>query len=638
MLRGKFLSLILMVTAFLGVAIWSVWNYDRAFNAVTRYTQLSAWALAQLELEIRGFDEALSLYRTGSTSQKEMNKRFDIAWNRLDVFLHGEEAKPVRTRFGAEQAAGKIMTLFEKYEQAVVSGERDSKELARFAEELARDLAAIRDVMVKNFTGPSAIAQREVLNSSRIQNFFILAFLMLATVVMLLMLFREVRHQHFLAWNDALTRLPNRASLIKHLKQLTGHKGGRSSVTVCLVDLGHFREVNDSLGYEVGDALLTQLAERIRAVSVDGIFAARTGSDEFAIIISGVMPTYLRFPFLEQLRNELAGLALATDPAHRVRVFMGVSQYVRPVHTPEEMLLFADIALDSAKRKRLNRYVVFSSSMYQHYLRNRRLSTELRELIQHHSNLQLSLYYQPIVRGQGRVRLGAEVLIRWNHPEYGFIPPLDIISLAEDNGLGEALGLWIFRRLQHDLATFPSDLIEPLEISVNLSSSMFTMELAAQLDENMREGPLSLQQLIVELTETIALDDIELSKQIIDTLRHIGVRVALDDFGTGWSSFSYLRELYFDKLKIDRSFITAIDNDTRQALFVEAITSLSHQLGVRVVAEGVENNDELKAVLSIGVDEIQGYFYSRPLPLQDFLLFCHRYFINRSIMQEVALG
>ncbi len=114
--------------------------------------------------------------------------------------------------------------------------------------------------------------------------------------------------------------------------------------------------------------------------------------------------------------------------------------------------------------------------------------------------------------------------------------------------------------------------------------------------------------------------------------------MALDDFGTGWSSFSYLRELYFDKLKIDRSFITAIDNDTRQALFVEAITSLSHQLGVRVVAEGVENNDELKAVLSIRVDEIQGYFYSRPLPLQDFLLFCHRYFINRSIMQEVALG
>ncbi|WP_421341515.1 EAL domain-containing protein [Aeromonas veronii] len=135
--------------------------------------------------------------------------------------------------------------------------------------------------------------------------------------------------------------------------------------------------------------------------------------------------------------------------------------------------------------------------------------------------------------------------------------------------------------MQHDLATFPSDLIEPLEISVNLSSSMFTMGLAAQLDENMREGPLSLQQLIVELTETIALDDIELSKQIIDTLR---------------------------------------------------------QIGVRVVAEGVENNDELKAVLSIGVDEIQGYFYSRPLPLQDFLLFCHRYFINRSIMQEVALG
>jgi len=217
MLRGKFLSLILMVTTFLGVAIWSVWNYDRAFNAVTRYTQLSAWALAQLELEIHAFDEALLLYRAGAVSQEEMNKRFDIAWNRLDVFLHGEEARSVRERFGAGKAAGKIMALFEQYEQDVISGGHDSSPLAHFSDELNRDLVAIRDVMVKNFTGPSAIAQRELLNDSRTQNFVILAFLMLATMVMLLVLFREVRHQHFLAWNDTMTGLPNRAALIKQM-------------------------------------------------------------------------------------------------------------------------------------------------------------------------------------------------------------------------------------------------------------------------------------------------------------------------------------------------------------------------------------------------------------------------------------
>lgn len=638
MLRGKFFSLLLMVTTFLGVAIWSVWNYDRAFNAVTRYTQLSAWALAQLELEIHGFDEALLLYRAGAVSQQEMNKRFDIAWNRLDVFLHGEEARSVRERFGADEAVGKILSLFESYEQEVVNASPDSPRLREFTAALREGMLAVRDVMVKNFTGPSAIAQRELLNESRTQNFFILAFLMLATMVMLQVLFREVRHQHFLAWNDVLTRLPNRAALIKHLKQRTEQKGRRSSITVCLIDLGHFREVNDSLGYEVGDTLLKQLAEQIRAVSASGVFVSRTGSDEFTIIISGAMPTYLRFPFLEQLRCKLAELVFATDPAHRVRVFMGISQYVRPTHTPEEMLLFADIALDSAKRKRLNHYVVFSSSMYQHYQRKRRLSTELRRLILSPESPQLALYYQPIVRGQSTVRLGAEALIRWHHPEYGFIPPLDIISLAEENGLGTALGGWIIRRLQHDLATFQGELIEMLEVSINLSSSMFHVGLAADLEEQMGEGPLGLHQLIVELTETIALDDIALSKQIIDSLRQIGVRVALDDFGTGWSSFSYLRELYFDKLKIDRSFITAIDSDTRQALFVEAITTLSHQLGVRVVAEGVESNDELKAVLSIGVDEIQGYVYSRPLPLQDFLLFCHRYFAHGAILQEVALG
>ncbi|WP_429141254.1 EAL domain-containing protein, partial [Aeromonas veronii] len=552
MLRGKFLSLILMVTTFLGGAIWSVWNYDRAFNAVTRYTQLSAWALAQLELEIHRFEKALALYRVGSVSHAELNKRFDIAWNRLDVFLQGDEAKSVRTRFGAEQAASNLKFLLEKYEKDVASGDRSSGNLANFQNDLDKYLVAIRDVMVKNFTGTSAISQRELLNSSRTQNFFILGFLMLATLVMLLMLFSEVRHQNFLAWNDALTCLPNRASLIKHLKHLTGHKGRHSSITVCLVDLGHFREVNDSLGYEFGDALLIKLGERIRAVSADGISTARTGSDEFAIIISGAMPTYLRFPFLEELRYELSDLAITADPAHRVRVYMGISQYVRPTHTPEEMLLFADIALDTAKRQKLNRYVVFSSSMHQHYLRNRRLSAELRELSKHIESPYLSLYYQPIIHAQGNVHLGAEALIRWNHPEYGFIPPLDIISLAEDNGLGEDLGLWVMRRLKYDLASFPGDLIESLEISINLSSAMFTMGLAAHLEDNLRDGQLTLQQLIVELTETIALGDLDMSKQIINSLRQVGVRVALDDFGTGWSSFSYLRELHFDKLKIDR--------------------------------------------------------------------------------------
>jgi len=602
MLRGKFLTLLLMVTSFLGVAIWSVWNYDRAFNAVARYTQLSAWSLAQLELEVHAFDEALKLYRARAVSREEMNKRFDIAWNRLDVFLHGEEAKSVRARFDADKAVGGILVLFESYEQEVVSGEPDSPGLKALTAALDEDMQAVRDVMVKNFTGPSAIAQQELINESRAQNFFILGFLMLATMVMLLLLFREMRHQHFLAWNDPLTRLPNRAALIKHLQERTRHRRSRSTITVCLIDLGHFREVNDSLGYEVGDCLLRGLAARIRSASGPGIFVARTGSDEFALIISGAMPAFLRFPFLEQLRSDLAELVFAADP------------------------------------KRLHRNVVFSSSMFRLHQRKRQLSAELRDLIQSPDCPQLRLDYQPIVRSQSVVRLGAEALIRWQHPEYGAIPPLDIVALAEENGLGEALGEWIIRRLQQDLAGFPAALLEPLEISINLSGSMFNMGLATALAAQMEESPLGLDQLIVELTETIALDDIALSKQIIHALRQTGVRVALDDFGTGWSSFSYLRELSFDKLKIDRSFITAIDKDPRQALFVETITTLSHQLGVQVVAEGVETWEELRAVLEIGVDEIQGYFYSKPLPLPEFLLFCRRYVAQHAVVQAVALG
>lgn len=507
-----------------------------------------------------------------------------------------------------------------------------------FTAALDDEMRGVRDVMVKNFTGPSAIAQRELLNESRTQNFFILGFLMLATMVMLMVLFREVRRQHFLAWNDPLTRLPNRAALIKHLQQWTSHPGRRSSITVCLMDLGHFREVNDSLGYEVGDALLKRLAARIRAASGQGIFAARTGSDEFTLIITGTMPTYLRFPFLEQLRSELADLVFAADPAHRVRVFMG--------HQPvRETGSFT--GRDAAVCR------------YRPRQRQAQAAESQCALLQQHVSA-LSAQTPAVDRAAGAYPLpampatGPLLSAHRARPECGeaagrgadplassgiwLYCPLDIISLAEENGLGEALGGWIIRRMQLDLSGFPEEVLAPLEISINLSNSMFNMGLAREIEEKMEDGPLGLHQLIVELTETIALDDIALSKQIIHSLRQIGVRVALDDFGTGWSSFSYLRELYFDKLKIDRSFITAIDSDTRQALFVETITTLSHQLGVRVVAEGVENSDELKAVLTIGVDEIQGYFYSRPLPLPEFMQFCHRYFAHSAAIQEVALG
>ncbi|MGY3926311.1 putative bifunctional diguanylate cyclase/phosphodiesterase [Aeromonas simiae] len=634
--RSKFFGLLLMVAAFLGVTLWSAWNYERAFNAVTRYTQRSAWSLAQMELELRAFQGELALYRLGGSSPQALQRRFDIAWNRLDVFLHAkgvgqnEELLPIR------KAVSDLLALLRRHEADVVAATPADPGLARLSQELDLRLDAVRKVTIQNFTGPSVVTPRVTLERVREQNFVVLGVLLLVTMAMLLTLFLEVRRQHFLAWNDSLTRLPNRVALMHFLRRHVA-RGGRR-MTVCLFDLGHFREVNDSLGYEVGDALLCALAAKLHALRGPALFVARTGSDEFAIVMIGSMPTYLRFPFLETLHAELTQLAYEADPAHRVHVFMGVSQYAPSLNSPEETLLFADIALESAKRQDATRYVMFSSSMYRHYRRNRQLSVELRELLDGEDEQQLALHYQPIVCEHEATRLGAEALLRWHHPEYGFIAPPDIVELAEENGLGQRLGAWIFRRLQRDLAAFPSALVARLELSVNLSGSMFHHRLPQQVEAALAGGPLQRQQLVLELTESIAIDDLPRSQHILRGLHHIGVRVALDDFGTGWASLSYLRALSFDKLKIDRSFITAIDSDERQALFVGMITDLSHQLGVQVVAEGVERYEEWRAVLRLGVDEVQGYFYARPLPAAAFHAFCDDYFGPGLMLTEVACG
>ena len=259
--------------------------------------------------------------------------------------------------------------------------------------------------------------------------------------------------------------------------------------------------------------------------------------------------------------------------------------------------------------------------MFEHYSRNRKLAAELREHLNIISNSTLYLHYQPVIKPGNAYNMGAEVLIRWHHPEYGFINPLDIIAMAEENGLGELLGKWIFSRVNHDMSQLPASFVDKLELAINLSNSMFTPALFHQVNEMLQQSPLRAEQLILELTETIALDDLPLSQRIFKELKHIHVRIALDDFGTGWSSFSYLMSLSFDKLKIDKSFVSNIETDPRQFMFVESITKLSHQLGLVVVAEGVESLHELQQLAHIGVDEIQGYYYSKPLSPAEFFIY-----------------
>ncbi len=586
------------------------------------YTNTNYMLLAQLELELHGFDEQLSLYRSGQTDAGQLNKAYDIAWNRLDIFLTGQETALIRSRYQASERVGAFFEVLKEYEQDVVNPTPDSARLAEMETRLSKLLPSIRDLMVMNFTGPSAIKQRQELQQSKEGHVLVLVALLAIGLLILFVVSREMKLQYFLAWNDPLTLLPNRAAFMTRLERLAkGKQPDDCTLTICLVELNNFKEVNDSLGYAAGDELLTMVANQIREYAHDQAFIARMGGDEFALFIYGAMPIEHRTPYLVRLLDELKPTVFQADPAHRVRVSMGISQHPITAHKIEELILFADIALANAKKLKENHLQVFNHRMFEHYSRNRKLAAELREHLNIISNSTLYLHYQPVIKPGNAYNMGAEVLIRWHHPEYGFINPLDIIAMAEENGLGELLGKWIFSRVNHDMSQLPASFVDKLELAINLSNSMFTPALFHQVNEMLQQSPLRAEQLILELTETIALDDLPLSQRIFKELKHIHVRIALDDFGTGWSSFSYLMSLSFDKLKIDKSFVSNIETDPRQFMFVESITKLSHQLGLVVVAEGVESLHELQQLAHIGVDEIQGYYYSKPLSPAEFFIY-----------------
>lgn len=512
--------------------------------------------------------------------------------------------------------------MLKEYEQDVVNPAPDAPRLAEMEARLNKLLPAIRDLMVMNFTGPSAIKQRQELQQSKEGHVLVLFALLAIGLLVLFVVSREMKLQYFLAWNDPLTLLPNRSAFINRLERLSKvMQPSDNTLTICLIELNNFKEVNDSLGYAAGDELLTMVANQISAYVDDKAFIARMGGDEFALFIYGDMPIETRVPYLVRLLDELKPTVFHADPAHRVRVSMGISQHPITAHKIEELILFADIALANAKKLKENHLQMFNHRMFEHYSRNRKLAAELREELDVIANSTLYLHYQPVIKPGNAYNMGAEVLIRWHHCEYGFINPLDIIAMAEENGLGELLGKWIFNRVNHDMSQLPASFVDKLELAINLSNSMFTPDLFHQVSDMLQQGPLKAEQLILELTETIALDDLPLSQRIFKELKHIHVRIALDDFGTGWSSFSYLMALNFDKLKIDKSFVSNIQKDPRQFMFVESITNLSHRLGLVVVAEGVENHHELQQLSAIGVDEIQGYYYSKPLPPAEFFIY-----------------
>lgn len=414
---------------------------------------------------------------------------------------------------------------------------------------------------------------------------------------------------------DLLTGLPNRRMLNKRLEdELEKARRTGSKLAVIFLDLDEFKEVNDTLGHDQGDALLKEAANRIKNCVYSRDVVSRFGGDEFAILITDLDESKLAY--LDNVAKKvLATLANPFDLANE-RVFVsasiGVAIYPDDAKTIAELLKSVDQAMYASKNRGANCFTYFTASMQEQAVNRLRLSSDLREAIRRN---ELYIEYQPIVELTKGHICKAEALLRWQHPERGFISPAEFIPIAESTRLINEIGTWVLKESMKQCAAWRQEINSEFQISVNKSPVQFAdnePENAACL-QAISDDPKLKSAIVIEITEGLILDDTGQVKAKLKAYQDNGVQIALDDFGTGYSSLSYLRKFDIDYLKIDRSFVANIETVAEDRVLCRTIIAMAHNFGIRVIAEGVETAEQRDILLDAGCDYGQGYYFSKSL-------------------------
>lgn len=413
---------------------------------------------------------------------------------------------------------------------------------------------------------------------------------------------------------DLLTGLPNRRMFLNKLEEeIKKAKRAKAPLTLMFIDLDRFKEVNDTLGHDMGDLLLKEAGHRIRASVRETDTVARLGGDEFTVVLSGQSEQNNIARVYNNILHKLAQPFFLKNEAAYVSASIGITIFPADADTIEQLLKNADQAMYAAKNQGRNRYCYFTPAMQEAAQSRMRLANDLRTAL---AEKQFFLVYQPIVElATGSIHK-AEALVRWKHPEQGLVNPAEFIPVAEDTGLIVELGDWVFKEAAIQLKRFRTHLDPDFEVSVNMSAVQchahgnIHLNWAAYLQEMKLPG----HSVTVEITESILLDS---QLDVIDRLnglRTAGMQISLDDFGTGYSSLSYLKKFDIDYLKIDRSFINNLKKGSDDHALCEAIIVMAHRLGMKVVAEGVETVDQCDLLAEAGCDFAQGYLFSKPVP------------------------
>jgi diguanylate cyclase (GGDEF)-like protein/PAS domain S-box-containing protein len=416
------------------------------------------------------------------------------------------------------------------------------------------------------------------------------------------------------AFHDCLTGLPNRALFLDHLKlaieRAKRHPARRFAVL--FLDLDRFKIVNDGLGHTVGDRLLVETARRLEACLRPGDTVARLGGDEFTILLEDLKDQHEAMCVAERVQRELAAPFNLNGQEVFTSASVGIAYSSLEYEEPEEILRDADTAMYRAKAAGHDRYQVFNQEMHSEARGRLRMETDLRRALERQ---EFALVYQPIVAlGDGRLT-GFEALIRWQHPELGFVSPVKFIPVAEETGLIVEIGQWVLeeacRRMREWVGEWPSD--EPLQMSVNLSSRQFARpDFIGQVRNALAAAKLDARYLKLEITESVVMENIETATSLFREIRALGIDLSIDDFGTGYSSLSYLHRFPINTMKVDRSFVMQM-HQRENAEIVRTIVMLADTLRMDVVAEGVETCEQLRQLKALGCAYGQGYYFSKPV-------------------------
>lgn len=424
----------------------------------------------------------------------------------------------------------------------------------------------------------------------------------------------QLRH---LAFHDPLTGLLNRNAFLERLDHaIHFSKHMQKMLGVLFIDLDYFKKINDSLGHPLGDKVLDKVADRLRNSILECDTVARLGGDEFIILIENVSETYVLEKVAHNVQKAISEPIAIQGMELHVTPSIGISVYPKDGETGTELIKNADAAMYQAKSGGRNEYHFFSEDLAEVAMYRLALEYEMRQAVERQ---EFELYYQPQIDCQTGAMVGAEALIRWNHPKRGMVSPLDFIPLAEETRLIIPIGQWVIHEACRQFTQWQKQGVILERIGINVAGPQMTHDdIAPVIDRALAQYSLDIQHLDLEITETFIMENSEQVLPLLQNMRSLGANLSIDDFGTGYSSLSQLKQLPIHKLKIDRAFVKDLPGSSDDVAITKAIISMAKSMNLKVIAEGVETQEQYAFLADLGCDEVQGYFFSKPLPADEF--------------------